>query len=354
MSINNKSVFRWFRLAGYLGAVFLLLACMVFSGAQLSDDGLFRLDNNIVKVQNEDGDWVPVGGASFELVGELESTDPWSVAGAEFETRETTEIEAGLEVGDLVKVRGVILEDDTWVAYSIELSDQQTDPIIILIGTVDSMDPWVVDGITLTVTAETDIQGDIKVGMIVRVEILLLPDGTWEVLSIALLGETTEISGCATVLATVVSVDGNAVQFLGWPAAVILELTDDDQASDNEENDNDDEDDNDGDEGGDDDDENEDADDGDNNGIDGIVLTSDQVVLAVVCVADNGQLVIVQIFILNIDIDINNGDDGNSSGDGGKALVCHKPDKKGGHTLSISSSAVPAHLGHGDTLGACP
>jgi len=35
--------------------------------------------------------------------------------------------------------------------------------------------------------------------------------------------------------------------------------------------------------------------------------------------------------------------------------VCHKPDnKKGGNTLSISSSAVPAHLGHGDTLGACP
>jgi hypothetical protein len=35
-------------------------------------------------------------------------------------------------------------------------------------------------------------------------------------------------------------------------------------------------------------------------------------------------------------------------------LICHKPDKKGGHTLSVSSSAVPAHLGHGDKLGACP
>ena len=31
-----------------------------------------------------------------------------------------------------------------------------------------------------------------------------------------------------------------------------------------------------------------------------------------------------------------------------KVLVCHN-----GHTISISSSAVPAHLRHGDTLGAC-
>jgi hypothetical protein len=31
-----------------------------------------------------------------------------------------------------------------------------------------------------------------------------------------------------------------------------------------------------------------------------------------------------------------------------KVLVCHK-----GHTISVSPSAVPAHLRHGDTLGPC-
>jgi len=62
--------------------------------------------------------------------------------------------------------------------------------------------------------------------------------------------------------------------------------------------------------------------------------------------------VIVQIIALNTD---DNGDDGGTSTGGEKALVCHKPNsKKGGHTLSISQSAVPAHLGHGDTLGPCP
>ena len=32
-----------------------------------------------------------------------------------------------------------------------------------------------------------------------------------------------------------------------------------------------------------------------------------------------------------------------------KVLICHK-----GHTISVSPSAVPAHLRHGDTLGPCP
>jgi hypothetical protein len=40
-------------------------------------------------------------------------------------------------------------------------------------------------------------------------------------------------------------------------------------------------------------------------------------------------------------------------GGGEKVLVCHKPGKNQ-HTLSISRSALPAHLGHGDKLGPCP
>jgi hypothetical protein len=47
-------------------------------------------------------------------------------------------------------------------------AEQQTDPIITLIGVVDSIDPWVVNGIQLNVTDETEIQGEVTVGMIVR------------------------------------------------------------------------------------------------------------------------------------------------------------------------------------------
>jgi len=270
------------------------------------------------------------GDSTFELVGTLESIEPWIVAGRTLQTNDATQIAQGLEAGDLVRVRGAVLEDDTWLAYAIEPADEQTDQTITIIGRVTSVDPWVVNGITLNVSADTVINGEIKPGMLVRVEILLLDDGTWEVISISPLGDLVPISGCVTVIATVVSVNGDQVQFLGWPVPVTRgdNSTDDNENNDLEENDND--------QGEDD------------QGVDLTILQPGQQVLVVVCVSENNQLVIVKITILNVD------DDDDETGGGEKVLVCHKPDKKGGHTLSISSSAVPAHLGHGDKLGACP
>jgi hypothetical protein len=184
------------------------------------------MENGAIEAQQEDGDWTPVGGeTTFEIVGELESTDPWMVTGNTFATRDSTRIDEGLEAGDLVRVKGVILEDGTWLAYSIErATNEQTNPTIILIGTVTSIDPWVVNGITLNVTSDTLIGEGIELDMIVRVEILLLDDGTWEVLSIVSLGDFTNVPGCATVMATVVSVNGNQIQLTGWP---VITLSDD-------------------------------------------------------------------------------------------------------------------------------
>jgi hypothetical protein len=321
MNKLNQSVIRWQWIAGYLGIVAALLACATISGTGVTptpvvtQEALLRLENGAIELREENGNWVPVGGeTTFEIIGELESTDPWMVTGNTFATRDSTHIDEGLEAGDLVKVKGVILEDGTWLAYSIERVEEQASPTIILIGKVTSIDPWVVNGITLNVTSDTLIGEGIEPEMIVRVEILLLEDGTWEVLSIIPLGDFTGIPGCVTVTATVVSVDGNEVHLAGWP---IITLGDEVKIETNE-----------GGEG---------------------TLSSSQVVLVVVCSSEDGQIIITQIIILNIS-------EGEipSNGEGEKVLVCHKPDKKGGHTLSISSSAVSAHLGHGDKLGACP
>ena len=334
MSINKRPN-RWLLLAAHLGTIAFMMACMVFTGVQQSDDGSFQFDDGSIEIKDENGDWVAVDGTSFELVGALESTDPWTVAGQGFETRDSTMIDDGLEVGDIVRVRGIILEDETWVAYSIEATDEQTDPVIVLVGVVDSVDPWSVNGINLNVTDETDIQGDITVGMIFRVEILLSEDGTWEVISIAPLGESTDIAGCVTVIATVLSVSGNEIQFLGWPITITLEIGN--QTDNTNQNNNDDES----------DDEEEQNEDGDETN-DVTVITSGDVVQAVICVSDDGTLIITQITILHMD-DENDSETTN----GEKVLICHKPDKKGGHTLSVAAPAVPAHLAHGDKLGAC-
>jgi hypothetical protein len=350
MNANNRSTRGWPLTLVNLWIVFLLMACSVVgTGTPPSDDDSFHVEDGVIEVQNEDGDWVPIAGESaFELVGELEATDPWTVAGTPLETNEATQIEEGLQVGDLVRVLGTILEDGTWLAYSIKPAEEQTDPVIILIGVVDSVDPWVVNGIELNVTDETDIQGDIEPGMIVRAEILLLSDGTWEVLSIAPLGKSTELSGCVTVVATIVSVDGNEIQFLGWPVTVILD-TGTQTEGDNQNDENTNGDDGSGDENQDDENTNSDEGSESENETSEITLEAGQVVLAVICVSDDGQLIIVQIVLLENDGE--NNDEG--SGNGEKVLICHKPSKNA-HTLSVASPAVPAHLGHGDTLGPCP
>jgi hypothetical protein len=127
------------------------------------------------------------------------------------------------------------------------------------------------------------------------------------------------------VVATIESVNGTQIKFLGWPEPVTVNTP----TGDGNENDND----------------------GGDVGVDISTLQPGQQVLVVVCVSGDNQLVITMIIIINND----DGDDNNNeTGGGDKVLVCHKPGKKGGHTLSISSSAVPAHLGHGDKLGACP
>ena len=319
---RNKLFIRWQVVAGYLAVIAALLACASSGNAGPTatlvateqQATLMRLENGAIELQEQDGGWIPVSGeTTFEITGLLESTDPWMVTGNTFATRDSTHIDEGLEAGDRVNVKGVILEDGTWLASSIVRVEEQTDPTITLIGKVASIDPWIVNGITLNVTTDTLISEGIKPDMIVRVEILLLEDGTWEVLSITPLGDFTDVPGCATIRATVVSVDGNEVQLAGWPAITLNEdvIIEKDGGSE-------------------------------------ATLEVDQPVLVVVCATDDGQIAITHIIILGTD-------DGDPPADaeGEKALICHKPDKQGGHTLSVSTSAVPAHLGHGDKLGAC-
>jgi hypothetical protein len=314
MGTNNKPAVRWLFIVGYLGIITSMLACMAIGmGSTEVDAGTIQIDDNTVKVQNQNGDSVPVAGTStFELVGALEGMDPWVIAGTTVETNEATQISDGLQVGDLVRVRGTILEDGTWLAYSIAPAEEQTDPIIVLIGRLDSVNPWVVNGITLNVTVDTIITGEITPGMLVRVEILLLEDGTWEVLSITPLGDVTETEGCVSVVATVVAVSENEIQFLGWPSMPLgSEVTIE--------------------------------------GVnEGVILSPNQPVLVVLCPSD-GQIVIVQIIV----IVVTPPDEGEVPTEGEKVLVCHKPDKNA-HTLNLPQSAVPAHLGHGDILGPCP
>ena len=84
-----------------------------------------------------------------------------------------------------------------------------------------------------------------------------------------------------------------------------------------------------------------------------IILKPGSVVRVHICFDVNLTIRIVTIIIIEEPVIIIEPPVTGEPPEGGKVTVCHKPGKKGGHTLSISQSALPAHLGHGDYVGAC-
>jgi hypothetical protein len=78
-----------------------------------------------------------------------------------------------------------------------------------------------------------------------------------------------------------------------------------------------------------------------------------------ICYDEDMNVSMVYIIVLSgpDDLPPDEGEDDDEDGKEGKkdkVMVCHKPNSKNPHTIVISSSAVPAHLGHGDILGPCP
>lgn len=245
---------------------------------------------------------------AFEFIGEIDTIDPWQVEGIKFETREWTEIDEGLKVGDSVLVRGHILPDGTWVAFEIRLYDKSL--TTFLVGRVFSMNPWIVGGVHLTVTTETHITGTITVGMLVRVELELQEDGTQKVISIQPLEGFTWTLGCQEFIVTVVGVEGGEIEVEGWPALPMAEDVE----------------------------------------IKGDVQPG-SIALVIICFNEDGTVNVSFIFILD-NLELEEPEE-NQEGENQKVDICHKPNTRAEHTINVSESAVPAHLGHGDYLGTC-
>ncbi len=245
----------------------------------------------------------------FTFTGEVESQDPWKVAGISFETNDETVIQPDLNLGDLVRVEGMIDDNGVWTATKIERIDEEAASTMVLIGTVMTIDPWVVNGITLTLAPNAVIDENITVGMLVRVELILQSDGTWQVIKIEPISNLVWFPGCMDVIATVVSMNGNQLQLLNWPVVTVE----------------------------------------DGVKIEG-TLVPNTVIRMRVCFTQTLVIKVTAIIIIQ-QVTV---EPPPFSEESAKVLVCHKPDgKKGGHTLSISRSALPAHLGHGDYEGAC-
>ncbi len=247
---------------------------------------------------------------AFEFTGEVESMAPWVVAGIPFEVRDWTQIEPGTEVGDLVRVTGQITEDGTWVAAEIERIDEDDSSFrIILVGVVASMDPWVVGNFPLVVTGETVIIGDVQVGSLVKVEIEILPDGSWLAKTITLIEPGWGL-GCWTIAVYVLGIEGNQLQVIGWSPIDLGGVP-----------------------------------------VEG-ELQPNSVVQIIFCMQQDGTVTIISIIVIvppGIIIIVPPVVPITPPDDGDKVIICHK-----GQTITVSRSALPAHQEHGDTIGSCP
>jgi mannose-6-phosphate isomerase-like protein (cupin superfamily) len=253
----------------------------------------------------------------FTFTGRVEHIEPWLVAGIAFETRTWTQIDEGINIDEQVRVTGQISDDGTWVAFEIEKIDEGTKISIILIGTLTSLAPWSVNDIPIVVDATTILAGDLEIGTLVRVEIQLLADGTWRVLEIRPL-EMGWGQGCLVLKAIVVDITEGQIQLASWPPIAL----------------------------------------GEDLEIEG-TLKSGSVIWLQACFTEDGGIKILYIIVIGQPEPeevtpqptepLPAQEDPNS-----KVTICHKPNSKNPHTITVSRSALPAHLEHGDTLGPCP
>jgi mannose-6-phosphate isomerase-like protein (cupin superfamily) len=254
-------------------------------------------------------------GGDFEFTGDVQSIDPWLVANISFQTRPWTAIADDIAIGDIVRVRGIILEDGTWVAAAIERLDDTAEPTITLIGIVTSINPWIVNGIQLVVDDNTLFIGNITLGSLVRVDILLRADGTWVATRIQRL-DTNQ--GCFAVSGIVVSFSGNQLVLSGWPP---LTLSDDAQIIGNP--------------------------------------TPNSVVIVTICLSNDTPVVILIIVIQSAIVPpppIPPPPGSPPPGDDGLVTICKVPpgNPSARHTIRVAPPAVQAHLGTGSFLGPCP
>ena len=128
------------------------------------------------------------GEIEFTALVEEIGTEAWLIGGRTVGLDATTQVEAGILVGDLVEVHAFLSPDGALTASKIELEDEGDDDgfgspgmEFELRGIVEAMgaESWTVSGQVFLITSDTEIDEGIVVGSQVKVEGFVGQDGTY-------------------------------------------------------------------------------------------------------------------------------------------------------------------------------
>lgn len=251
---------------------------------------------------------------AFSLTGPLTSQTPWTVAGVSFEVRDWSVIDPAVEVGSIVRVEGIILEDGTWVARTIETLDESLLQLVF-VGVVETTDSWVISGLPISVDEHTVLDEGIVPGDLVRVTVQIQLDGTWQAMQIERLPADVP-EGCLVVTAVITSagpdqINTSSGQSYAIPPEAVIEGE----------------------------------------------LAANNVVAIVVCLNEDGLPEVISITVIYEPAALpppSVTPPPPDETDTGSVTICHKPGTPAQKTMTLPRSALNGHLGHGDTLGPCP
>lgn len=173
---------------------------VVGDGVQV--DGVLRPDGSLLarRVQ-QTGSARP-----FHFTGVVQEigADMWRISGQQVRVDDDTAVAGGLAVGDEVAVNGRITGDDEWLATRIQ---RATEPErrFAFTGRVQSVSPWLVGGVVFEMQAWTIVAPGIDVGSRVRVQGVVLPDGTWAAERIDLLRSDDDDDGRVLIIVGIVN-----------------------------------------------------------------------------------------------------------------------------------------------------
>lgn len=247
----------------------------------------------------------------FVFTGDVQSMEPWVVAGIVLTTSEVTIIAPNIEVGTQVQVTGIILEDGSWLATEI-IPLTEEEGCMVVVGLVQGIDPWVINGLPVVVGEESEIGEGIEIGDLVFVTICQDEDGEWVIISITPLTPPMGL-GCFTFSTIVLGSTATQLTTPYGPFTITPEFN-----------------------------------------FDPADVGEGTIVLVVLCIDEDGTIILHSIIIIfwvePIVIIVPTIPAPPPS----NTTICHKPGTNAQQTMTVSESALGGHLGHGDTIGACP